>query len=636
MQPDQRYVGLAIIPPRGPTLERFRSDAPAVNGTRLFQQGESAIRDGDSSRLLSKDDSDQLSQRLFVPRIDQKLAVDEPLFRILAPDYRQFVERESPCGRIENALKSKRASITSVVGIGGIGKTAIATWAVLRCYYRKDFDFIVSMTAKDRELTTGGIKPIDPQLTSFEALLDTILDTLGFGADKVLPPADKELRVKEYLQIGRGLLYVDNLETVDDSRIIAFLDDLPVGTRAIVTSRRTRVRVSVIPVELEPLSDDEINPFVHSISGLPGLAYVEKLSKAERIHIGRACEGIPLAIRWTLARSHSPAQAVTLADSLTKSGKTGEELLEFSFRRVLETMTPEERLIVDVLSLFMRPLPIEAILVGTGKPETTVIDSLEQLFEDSVIQRLFDSEKNDYVYALSPMARTFVYAELTTRGGLEGSIRQRMQDWFEARDVKNPRDRVVVREIRQGKGATETALLDLARGAERRGDVSTAEELYKQALERNPKSWRAARLAGEFYRHLVGNQATALQLYEKAAALAPSRGHDRFLIFREWGMLLRNSGAPDATDQAIERFEEALKESPNDPLTIDALCRMYERRGGYRKVINLLEPLQAHPDAKTREMTIPLLARAYERLNEIVKLAELRSRHPSLLNGSRL
>ena len=38
------------------------------------------------------------------------------------------------------------------------------------------------------------------------------------------------------LSIGKGLLFVDNLETVDDARIIDFMDDLPVGTRAIVTS----------------------------------------------------------------------------------------------------------------------------------------------------------------------------------------------------------------------------------------------------------------------------------------------------------------------------------------------------------------------------------------------------------------
>ena len=73
-----------------------------------------------------------------------------------------------------------RASTTSITGIGGAGKTALATWAVLRSYYRKSFEFIVCTTAKDRELTSSGIKAIDPQLTSFDTSLDSIFDVLGF------------------------------------------------------------------------------------------------------------------------------------------------------------------------------------------------------------------------------------------------------------------------------------------------------------------------------------------------------------------------------------------------------------------------------------------------------------------------
>jgi hypothetical protein len=51
--------------------------------------------------------------------------------------------------------------------------------------------------------------------------------------------------------------------------------------------------------------------------------------------------------------------------------------------------------------------------------------------------------------------------------------------------------------------------------------------------------------------HTFGNDAEALRLYEQAAANAPTRGPDRARTFREWGMLLMNSGDPEATDLAI-------------------------------------------------------------------------------------
>jgi tetratricopeptide (TPR) repeat protein len=117
-----------------------------------------------------------------------------------------------------------------------------------------------------------------------------------------------------------------------------------------------------------------------------------------------------------------------------------------------------------------------------------------------------------------------------------------------------------------------------------------------------------------------------LRLYEQAAANAPSRGKDRALIFREWALLLRDSGSAEATDLAIEKFEIALSETPNDPITIFNLARMYERKGAYRRVITLLEPLATHPSDKARRLALPVLVTAYERAGDRLKAVELRDR----------
>jgi hypothetical protein len=145
--------------------------------------------------------------------------------------------------------------VAAVIGIGGAGKTALATWAVSRAYDRGDFEFITSITAKDRELTPRGIRALEPSLTSFETLLDSVLETLGFAEIKAKDIDSKESEVHSLIENSQGLIYVDNLETVSDARIIEFLDTLPVGVRAIITSRRAKVRVSVHPVDLEPLTE---------------------------------------------------------------------------------------------------------------------------------------------------------------------------------------------------------------------------------------------------------------------------------------------------------------------------------------------------------------------------------------------
>jgi hypothetical protein len=467
IQPDQRYLGLAIVPPRGPTIERFQQNAPLVNGRRLFRTRDSALREGDSSRILSRKQADELTRELAIPKLGKVHEIDEPYFRILSPEYIRFVERRLPCKEVEEALRDPRTAIAALIGIGGVGKTALATWATLRSYDREDFDFIVSITAKDRELTSTGIQALEPALTSFEALLDNILDVLGFPELKVETLEEKERDVKGLLDGSNGLLYVDNLETVDDARIITFLDNLPLGIRGITTSIRSTVRVSVRPIDLGPLSKDETVEFVKTFESQSGFAYVADLSPPECVRIGNACDGVPLAIRWALARSTSASEALVVAESITNSGRRGEELLEFCFRRVFDAMSGPEKAVIQVLSLFQRAVPTEAILIGAGLAHYKLLDATEALLADALIQRLFDSDRNDYCYTLLPITRTFVYAQVATQEKLEEQIRRKLSDWYEAKDVRDPGERLVIREVRQGIGDTESALVDLAVAADR-------------------------------------------------------------------------------------------------------------------------------------------------------------------------
>ncbi len=624
IQKDQRYLGVALVPPRGPSILRFVSDAPILKSGSAFKRGDTALRVGDTTQLVQGREAEALARRASGPAVGRTFEIDADFFRILAPEYPEFVHRRAPCDQVVNALADPRTAITSILGIGGTGKTALATWAVIRAYEADQFDLIVSVTAKDRELTGKGIRALEPSLSSFETLLDSVLEVTGFGELKTLSAERREGEVRDLLRDSNGLLFVDNLETVDDKRIIDFLDDLPIGSRAVTTSRRATVRVSVRPIDLGPMTPDETAELVRVMSKQPGFAYTAGLTPAEISRIGEACDGIPLAVQWALSRAGSVADALSIAEGITRSGKRGEELLEFSFRRVFDAMSAAEKSVLHVLSLFQNPLPTEAIFVGGTVAHHKALDALNVLVDDALVHRLFDPGINDYVYTLLPITRAFVYSDVCTHEGIEKKIRRQLGEYFEATDVRDPNQRLVIRDVRQGRADSEAALVDLARAAERRGNLDEAEELYQQALARNPRSWRAARLAGEFFRHHRANIADALRLYEQAAAHAPARGAERALIFREWGMLLRQSGQPEATDLAIEKFEIALEETPNDPVARLALAQTIRNKGHWRRIIELVEPLIRHHNPKTVEKAYPLLLGAYENAGEMLKAAELR------------
>ncbi len=81
---------------------------------------------------------------------------------------------------------------------------------------------------------------------------------------------------------------------------------------------------------------------------------------------------------------------------------------------------------------------------------------------------------------------------------------------------------------------------------------------------------------------------------------------------------MRESGEATATDQAIEKFEIAIKETPNDPLAIYGLASMLDRKGYSDRIIGLVDPIKSHSNPKTRERCLPLLLRAYERKGELL------------------
>lgn len=119
LKEDQSHVGLVLIPPRGPIVLRFTKDSPCENGKYIFRKGNSAVREGDSSKILKDVNAEAFEARSRAPEFGQVYAIDEPYFRILSPEYHSFVEREEPCRQVEKALQDPRTAVAQITGVGG-------------------------------------------------------------------------------------------------------------------------------------------------------------------------------------------------------------------------------------------------------------------------------------------------------------------------------------------------------------------------------------------------------------------------------------------------------------------------------------------------------------------------------------
>src|SRR5262249_17859974 len=140
-----------------------------------------------------------------------------------------FIGRREDLSRIEKLILGDLHRVITIVGAGGVGKTAVAHH-ICQILLRKDrlpFSALVWVSAKEEKLTATGIEKTEPTVRNYEEVLDNILLTIGSLDELQKPIEEKEEVVNLLLRAGEKgiLLVVDNLETIRDDRVIDFIKD---------------------------------------------------------------------------------------------------------------------------------------------------------------------------------------------------------------------------------------------------------------------------------------------------------------------------------------------------------------------------------------------------------------------------
>lgn len=605
------YIAILLIPGLIGSVKRFVNNGPERNRKPVFVKDGAAIREGDSSITLNVDEANELSLRsdafIYGP-----YKINSQNYQVLNPDYIEFVRRDRYCAEIIKGLQKNRVSVVTLTGIGGIGKTSLAVWATEQAYINKDYKYIVSMSAKDRELTSAGIQAIYQGFTTLENILDNILRVVGFDEIIVETLAEKEKAVRSLIQDSDMLILLDNLETTTDEKIEAFINDLPDGVKAIVTSRRNIVRVSSYPIEVEGLEDEEIVRFLTSLES--SFSSCVNMSRSEKIRIGESCNRIPLAIKWLVSRCKTCQEILAFASSMESNSTTNSELLEFVFRRLFDEMSNIEKRIVQVLAV-ASDIPDEALLQGCYDIEDNVHVSLGNLVRDTIVIKKFDDDLNWYKYSLLPLTSGFILRNCITAEE-ENKIRGRLRAWYQADDVQSTDEKILVQNMRQNGKNIGNTLANMANTALGRGDYDNAVQLFEQAITRDPRNWRVYKEFAEYYRNVPKNISLAIQYYKKSIEHLPKNETSSLgaIVRREYAMVYLRSGLKDSLDVAIEQLEIVRKMQPSDPIAAKFLGESYINKGFYTKAIEVFTPFIDARDNRTQKNIWPLLLIAYEKV----------------------
>jgi tetratricopeptide (TPR) repeat protein len=293
-------------------------------------------------------------------------------------------------------------------GPGGIGKTALAIHAA-ELVPAERFKRIIFLSAKERELSADGQRAIG------YFVLPSYLEMLNAIAREIeQPELTKSLETERSETILRALrdkdvlLLLDNLETlpeIDRNHLFAFLNRLPRGCSAIVTSRR-RADASAVTVRLDKLDWPAAKELLAELS-----QHNNRLQQAGETAWKALYEetgGNPLLMRWVVGQL-GLGRCKTIANALDflRSAPVGNNPLEFIFGDLLDTFTDNETKVLAALTHFTTPMAIKFIAELASLNESAAEGALSDLSSRALV--LPDLEERHF--ALVPMVADFLRQE---------------------------------------------------------------------------------------------------------------------------------------------------------------------------------------------------------------------------------
>lgn len=322
------------------------------------------------------------------------------------PRLQYFFGRDTELKTIADALSpDARGWGVLIDGPGGIGKTALAIRAAELAPQGR-FKRIIFLSSKERELTADGQRSLGTfVLPGYLEMLNAIAREIDQPDLSKSPETERPDLIHRALRDGDVLLVLDNLETLpeqDRDLLFAFLNRLPSGCSAIVTSRR-RADASAVIVRLDRLDW----PAASALIGELGRQHTRlaQASQAEHRALYEETGGNPLLIRWVagqlgLGRCHTIGSAL----DFLRNAPAGNNPLEFIFGDLLDTFTANETKVLAALSHFTETMEIKFIAELGGISKTAAQTALGDLS----IRALVVPDKEEKAFALVPMVAEFL------------------------------------------------------------------------------------------------------------------------------------------------------------------------------------------------------------------------------------
>lgn len=296
----KKLLVIAVPPP----VDVVKLDRDLNTRGMRFKKGTVLIRIGQDVSVADPTEISNLRAVYQKNCQDSWIQSQQVIHNLPQPDYVNFVGRQEELEKLRSLLSPRDRIWTIVIdGIGGIGKSALALEIAHR--YLNEYEFlpkeerfqaIIWISAKDTVLTAEGIKARFNITRTLNDIYKQIAVVLGEQELSRHDLHEQSLLISRALGLRRTLLIIDNLETVDDERVNAFIRELPNPTKCIVT---TRHRIDVAdPIRLSAMPRADALSLIEQECNKKGVQLDD--SQIELLY--KRTAGVPLAVVWSIAQ----------------------------------------------------------------------------------------------------------------------------------------------------------------------------------------------------------------------------------------------------------------------------------------------------------------------------------------------
>lgn len=527
-----------------------------------------------------------------------------------------FIGRREDLSRLFSKILGPHPIMT-VVGEGGIGKTALTLKCLYDIAYSKEcyqhFDVIIWVTLKTKRLTSLGIQDIKDGIQSALGLTNFALQILGENNENTLENQLKSLL--EYMKIFKVLLVIDNLETIGWDDIRDFLAEIPRGSKVIITSRIGLGEYE----ERIPLGALDLKTSAMILRRAADSAGCQLLKTAPEDMLRKYAESLfcnPLLIKWF-------TQAVALGKEpnslIAGPGKDLERAIAFCFENMFEKFSSLERLILINLTAARKPLTQAQLYYLLNEPNRPDYDfALNRLYRSSVLIR---TQKGAAIEMhVSDIARDYVSNFCPPDVDTFKQINRKMADLNKMIQNEENRKKLYKFEISavHVDGADETISASYLRKALNYAfekEFESAAEMLKLARDIAPRYSEVYRISG-FINAIKSDYFIAARDYLAATELAPKST----LTWYNYAYFLYKY--LEDYPEALVASEKALDIEPND-LTLKTMhALLLSRSGKWDKACNEYEYIISNLTMVEQRWVVGTLDQAcdaYKRLAEMFK-----------------